>query len=444
MRNPALLNLCIKRDRFLKSLFIGIGICFSLSALTAQDTLRLMQYNLLKFGVPEASCTNPVSDKIDRLNVILPAVAPDILGVNEMGTSPLYADNILQNVLKDINPAYQRAEYTNESGADLTNMLFYNSEKLTMYREEALDHFLRDINFYTLYYNGSGLATGDTTFINVVLVHLKAGSGSSDENTRLGQANQLMGYLNSLGEADNFFVMGDFNVQSSTDDAYVAMTTHSNTTIRQKDPLSAPGTWTSNSSFADIHTQSPRCSSLSDCGSTGGMDDRFDFILGNDLALNGGAGISYISGSYKAYGNDGAHYNDCINAGGNSAVSTAIANALYSCSDHLPVLMDIETDQSFVGLDNEFQSNVGFRASVLGNPVVDQVVLLVELHELIDPVLKIELTDLQGRSIQQWEEVIVAKNASLNLDISNVSSGAYFLSIRQENGNQWHQIITKR
>ena len=44
------------------------------------------------------------------------------------------------------------------------------------------------------------------------------------------------------------------------------------------DPINRIGHWHNNSSFADVHTQSPRTSSFGG-GANGWMDDRFDWLL---------------------------------------------------------------------------------------------------------------------------------------------------------------------
>ncbi len=100
------------------------------------------------------------------------------------------------------------------------------------------------------------------------------------------------------------------------------------------DPYTLTGSWNS-SSFAIHHSQSTRTRSFGG-GSTGGLDDRFDFLL-HSKALSQNGGVKYVSSSMKAYGNDGNHYNDSINRQPNTSVSAAIANALHDASDHLPV-----------------------------------------------------------------------------------------------------------
>jgi hypothetical protein len=108
---------------------------------------------------------------------------------------------------------------------------------------------------------------------------------------------------------------------------------------RARDLLGVATNWHDNSSCAIYHTQSTRTSSIGDGGSTGGLDDRFDFIFGN-YNINDNRGIEYVLNTYKAYGNDGNHFNQSINYGTNDSVPQEIADALYYGSDHLPVIAE--------------------------------------------------------------------------------------------------------
>jgi len=70
------------------------------------------------------------------------------------------------------------------------------------------------------------------------------------------------------------------------------------------------------------------------------LDDRFDFILMSE-PFQILKGLQYIQDSYYAFGNDGNHFNQSINYGENTAVSTELADALYCASDHLPVIAKV-------------------------------------------------------------------------------------------------------
>ncbi|MCA9266101.1 MAG: hypothetical protein KDA60_19710, partial [Planctomycetales bacterium] len=107
------------------------------------------------------------------------------------------------------------------------------------------------------------------------------------------------------------------------------------------DPLNRPGTWHNTSSFRAIHTQSPADDSNAMLVG-GGIDDRFDFqLLSGELLDN--EGMSYLAGSYHAFGNNGTHtLNQPINVPGNTAQSVSVLDALATASDHLPVVADYQ------------------------------------------------------------------------------------------------------
>ncbi|MCH7679100.1 T9SS type A sorting domain-containing protein, partial [candidate division KSB1 bacterium] len=83
-----------------------------------------------------------------------------------------------------------------------------------------------------------------------------------------------------------------------------------------------------------------RTANLGDGGSTGGLDDRFDFILSSQSIIDQG-GIDYVEDSYWAYGNDGEHFNVAI-IDTPYAISLEIAFALHDVSDHLPVVAEFD------------------------------------------------------------------------------------------------------
>jgi hypothetical protein len=116
-------------------------------------------------------------------------------------------------------------------------------------------------------------------------------------------------------------------------------------TYKFYDPVNQIGSWHVNSTYKDYHTQSTR-SSYNGCAASGGMDDRFDFIMASGNIMNGTDKIQYINDSYTTLGQDGSSYNSSLNTSDNSSVPTAVAHALYENSDHLPVLLDIKIDKN--------------------------------------------------------------------------------------------------
>jgi endonuclease/exonuclease/phosphatase family metal-dependent hydrolase len=428
--------------KFMKSIRFSfrsllILLVFSVpNQVSAQDTLRAMVYNLLHYGVSDAGCTTvPTATKNLYLKDIIGGAQPDILGVNEMGTSALYADNILINVLRLQDPDWQRCTYTNNASSNLVNMLFYRGDKLALYNEHVINHNLRDINVYTLYYLDPNLATTqDTAFLTFVVVHLKAGTLASDEAERLDQANLIMSYLNGLSLPGNLVIMGDFNLKSSSEASYQALITHSNLNVRFIDPINQPGSWNNNSAFEAIHTQSTRSGSLPDCGASGGMDDRFDFMLANRNVMGDSDKVKYVPASLKAYGNDNNHYNSSINSPANTAVSSAIANSLYNMSDHLPVIMDLRFEVSQPsGADPASNS---FFAGVFPNPFTNQID--VRFTTTVNGSLR--LIDCAGREL--WIQSLT-NETEVQLETASLPPGIYILEMVTAAGEKLAKKLVK-
>lgn len=165
-----------------------------------------------------------------------------------------------------------------------------------------------------------------------------------------------MSYIRNHGLSDNLLFMGDLNLSRSSEQAYINLTYTYDGERYFYDPINREGNWNNNSSFKDVHTQSTH-SGNTDCFSSGGLDDRFDFIMSSSSILNGENGIQMIDGSYKALGNDGQHYNKSItDAPTNNSAPSDIINALYGMSDHLPVLAKLKVDATLS--INEVPNNI--------------------------------------------------------------------------------------
>jgi len=121
----------------------------------AQDTVSVMQYNLLNYGNTTSYCSttiNNIDDKNGYLKDIIGYLKPDIFVVEEIHGINSVVDNLLNNALnQDGRTYYQRASITNYSGSDICNMLYFDARKFTLYSQYAISTSLRDINLYTLY-----------------------------------------------------------------------------------------------------------------------------------------------------------------------------------------------------------------------------------------------------------------------------------------------------
>jgi endonuclease/exonuclease/phosphatase family metal-dependent hydrolase len=321
--------------------------CLNLYLLAdAQDTARVMTYNLMRYGATNSYC--PIDCKQRSLKTIIDFVKPDIFAVNEITESAadIYADGILSSCFNTGGATnWKRAAVQNNRNPDIVNMLFYDSNKFGLAKQETIATNIRVTSVYHLYYKSADLATtGDTIFLRICQTHLKAGNTTSDINNRTTMTRQIMSYLAAKPTPVNTLVQGDFNVYTSSETAYQNMVAASDSNIRLYDPINRPGEWSTNSAFADIHTQAPQRTAPGPLYSAGGLDDRFDFILANQAIIRNSNKIGYISNSYKTLGQDGLRYNQSVTSPTNTVVPLEVARALFDFSDHLPVYMDLAID----------------------------------------------------------------------------------------------------
>ena len=297
-----------------------------------------MQYNITNYGNNIDGCnatTNALDAKDANLKAIIGYVLPDVFGVNELNRNSLLADRILVRALNQNGRTYYaRARGSNLAGSDIVNMLYYNSTKLALLEEKTIRAAVRDVNLFRLYLIPVA-AGADTTFLNIIIHHLKAGNTSADAATRALMTSNEVAYIAAEPAGRDYIIMGDFNTYRASEAAYQNLVT----TGPFSDPINRSGTWTANSAFADVHTQSPRVTS-NGCLAGGGMDDRFDQILVTSGILPQTSvtnKVKFIPGSYKAIGNDGNHFNGNVNDQPNTSVPVSIAENLFNMSDHLPI-----------------------------------------------------------------------------------------------------------
>ncbi|MNK25806.1 Endonuclease/Exonuclease/phosphatase family protein [compost metagenome] len=327
----------------MKYTLLALLIALGASASAQTVPVRVVAYNLLNFPNGRNDCGGSnvnLPNRADTLRKIMQYLKPDIFVGCEIQTEA-GCDSVLKRALNVFGTtSYQRAQFqSNSMGGDLQNMLFYNSAKLTLKEQRIVQTAPRDINHYILYVKDNTLPQHhDTCFIEVFMCHLKAGSSSSDLSARAAQTALLRSVLDSRPQGRHLFVCGDLNTYRSSEVGYQNLV--SGGTSPMRDPINMPGNWTSNSSFSAIHTQSPRVSGSTDCGVTGGLDDRFDHILVSQNVMTGANLMQYTASSYKAIGNDGNHYNQSILSGGNSQYPDSVVRALYYAADHLPVKLD--------------------------------------------------------------------------------------------------------
>ena len=393
----------------------------------AQDTVKVMQYNLLNYGNTTSYCTttnNNIDDKNGYMREIIGFVLPDILAVEEIHGTTIVVDGLLNNALnQDGRTYYQHANITNYSGSDIVNMLYYDARKFTLYWQYAISTSLRDINLYTLYYNSPDLSTlHDTAFLNVMVLHLKAGSYSSDAQTRADMTAALMNYLDVENVTGNNLVFGDFNVYSSSEEAFQNLVNYTDASLRFYDPVNQLGAWNNNSSFADYHTQSTHTDN-DNCHASGGLDDRFDFILISNEVKNDLFKVKYVQGSYETVAQDGNHFNSSLlDSPTNYSVPSMVLSSLYANSDHLPVILKLRINQTpALGIHDLVADDFNFSVN---NPVDETIRLSFGYHT---KVLTVQLFSVLGKLLLQDEVEPYAFQKDIT--VSSLSQGVYFLKV---------------
>ncbi|MFH1690215.1 MAG: FlgD immunoglobulin-like domain containing protein [Candidatus Eisenbacteria bacterium] len=311
----------------MKLLLLAAAVALAVGAQPAH-AIKVCTYNILNF--PNDYLTREASFRI-----VMDEIDADLIVVQEI-ESWQATDIFCDNILNYTEPGkYTWMPFIN--GPDTDNACFFKPDVLN-----SLDHGYLDTGVrYTMWYKFRpvGYDSAEAEFV-IFSTHLKAGSSSEDQAERLEETTVIRNYLNAYPSDSNFMVTGDFNIQSSSEGSYQMLIGYQvDNDGRSKDPINIGGTWHDNYSLRHTHTQSPRVDGGS--GTGGGMDDRFDFALVS-YALDDDVGLSYVDFSYVPLGNDGLRLNLDINDPPNEIVSAAVADALYTAADHLPVFLELQ------------------------------------------------------------------------------------------------------
>jgi len=401
-----------------KRVFITLAITFVfINLLVSQGNYKLMFYNVLNYPIQEPA------NRIQYLQTILDDYRPDIFMICELNNEE-GADNIL-NIMKEINDDYERADFELNSSDNsignsnnFQNLIFFNSSKFTLEEQFIIPSIYRDFNHYRLK-STTNTEEIDSVFIEVLVGHLKASSGETNEQLRLTMVNDLLDYVNTMPSDSNIVFGGDLNVYTFNEPAFLELLDTSNNIVFA-DPANRLGNWHNNSSFIDMFTQSTRTQSGLG-GASGGFDDRFDFVLTSSNMLTN-SDIYYVDNSYEVYGNN-ANFN-CYNQSINSSncdgdeYNQIIRNALYNMSDHLPVTLELQLNETLNNKD--VSDDIGFQ--IMG-------------PNLISEQLNVEITTNQAQFLVIYntlgQVVTTLKIDQLGvaiIDVSKLSSGIYYLT----------------
>jgi len=382
-----------------------------------QDTLNVMFYNLYRFPVM------PPANRQTILKDILDSYHPDIFMtcelVNESG-----ADHILNVSLNHQQQRYLRAPFVftqSDTTDPLQQMVFYNKEKLTLVQQRTYKTTVRDINHYTFLLNTENIA-GDSIFIDAFVTHLKSSEGPANRQLRLGMIDTFFNHVEDVPNGHYVLLGGDFNFYSAYNEPAYQKLIATNNPVTMVDPIHMPGKWSNNDSFKAIHTQATRISSegFGTGGASGGMDDRFDYIMMSQNLEQTGV-LQYIQDSYKAYGNNGNCFNNRIDAYDcDGEYPLELRQNLYKMSDHVPIVMQLKTDRHFTSVP-QLPVAAGIKFPN-GNMVKD--FLIIDVNKI-----RLAANDFAVyNSLGQKMLLKTERNGTfISIDFRNVKPGIYYL-----------------
>lgn len=397
------------RKNILILLFVFSTLCIS-----AQGTIKTMVYNLWDF---------PTADPPTRaliLKNILSEYGPDIFMVCEL-QSEYGANLILNSSLNGTTEEYRMAPFIpSVSGAlDHQQLIFYRKGMFSLEAAEAIPTAVRDINYYQL-----KLSTADhdvdPVLFEIFVTHLKSSQGNANKNLRLESVQAFTSRLENMDPNSYVLFSGDLNLYTSTEPAYQELLNPENA-ITMADPIDRPGSWHENINFQDIHSQSTRMSSRGfGSGAGGGMDDRFDFILISENMLTDPK-LRYVPDTYQAFGNNGNCFDNNINDEDCAGFfSYELRNRLYYMSDHLPIVMTLETNKEIVLSTQDF---------AITNPILLESTLVKEnlnihLNSSNSGNVSFEILNVLGQKLLDFN----SRNQSfISIDVSLFANGIYYL-----------------
>ena len=357
-----------------------------------------MSYNVLNYGFPASgNCPALITaNKHAWLRTVIEYTMPDILGLEKMDATPatFTSDTIVARVLDSVCPGcYGHTPYTNNSGYEKENMLYFNNAKFGWLSTKTIysaDSTISDINLHTLFYkNAALLASHDTIFLHIILVHLASGSGSAAE--RGAEMAGAMAWLNAhITAPGNYIFMGDFNTQSSSESCFQDMNHSTDSNTLFFDVANQPGNWDSD-------------------------PDNF---------------ARY--GSFSVIGQDGQHVNKSLIANpANTSVPGNVLSALYYMSEHLPVIMQLAIDTASATTGITGPGNGPLVQWHYNSPVANQLCLIAagatEVYEAA-------VYDITGRMLSKQPLNNTGENI---LPVSNLADGVYILVVTQQ-----EQVVT--
>lgn len=318
--------------------YLLLFLVLSLPAL-AQQPIRVCTYDVVDFS------EQTPSSRVAAIGTVLDEIMPTILVTHEM-TGLAGALRFQNDVLQFVDSRLNLGSFID--GPDSDNAIYVDTTRISVISHSVIKTDFRNIDGWLVVI----YPTIDTLI--VVGSCLKSGDDSASRSQRAAEAINIHLFCKAFDGVYPYIVAGNLNVYSSAEPAY--QTLIANEPGQLVDPINRPGAWHNNDAYADIHTQATHDTASSSFIS-GGLDDRFDFVLFSPSLI-----ARYAQGSYTTFGNDARHFNKSINAEpANTAVTQEVAHALYNASDHLPVFLDLNMQVTGVDDDTPQPTDIDLR-----------------------------------------------------------------------------------
>ncbi len=343
----------LRRAWPLALLFWTVGV----RAASAAQTIRVVAYNIEAdvngntapnsglYTVLEAIGENEVGGAAHPLDVLAleettsntATVAPIVAALNGYYGAGTYAMSSLQGTESGNNP----------STGNGPNALVYNAKTVTLLASAGVgtptgstNGEYRQVMRYELMPVGGAAGTQFYVYVS----HMKSsasGTTAAVQKARGQEAAIIVANMKTLPANGGVLVMGDFNLDGSTEAAYQTLTASG--TYQLLDPLNASNdyneTWDT-STYLTFLTESSTS-----------IDYRDDIQFMAAAVYNGTstAGLRYVPGSFNIFGNNGSmalgksvgqSTNTALNGLVGSITPAAARSALTTASDHLPVVAD--------------------------------------------------------------------------------------------------------
>ena len=131
--------------------------------------------------------------------------------------------------------------------------------------------------------------------------------------------------------------------------------------------------------------------------------------------------LKYIENTYKSFGNNGNCYDNSINSPDCAGdFSQELREHLYNMSDHLPIVMDLETDKEIV-LDNP---DFAIISAILLENTMASSELNIRLASSVSESVSFEIYNTLGQKLLEFTS---ENTGHISIDISQFANGIYYL-----------------